>query len=140
MARARARAVLRTAHPTAVLSHQTALAEHGVDAWGVGFDETHLTRTDGRPGRRESGVVHHRATLGRRWWVARNGVPVTHPARAAIEVATAYGAEAGLVAACGVLNRELATLAELQEVAQGRDALARQPRHPARPRARRRSV
>jgi hypothetical protein len=117
MGRARARAVLRTAHPTAVLSHQTALAEHGVDTWGVGFDETHLTRTDGRPGRREAGVVHHRATLGRRWWVAPNGVPVTHPARAAIEVTTAYGAEAGLVAACGVLNRKLAKLAELHEVA-----------------------
>nr|WP_300053361.1 type IV toxin-antitoxin system AbiEi family antitoxin domain-containing protein [uncultured Nocardioides sp.] len=117
MARARARAVLRRAHPTAVLSHQTALSEHGVDAWGVGFDETHLTRTDGRPGRREAGVVHHRATLGRRWWVVRDGVRATHPARAAIEVATAHGAEAGLVAACGVLNRELTTLAELQEVA-----------------------
>ena len=72
--------------------------------------------------------------------MARNGVPVTHPARAAIEVVTAYGAEAGLVAACGVLNRELTTLAELQEVAKDADALARQSRHPARPRARRRSV
>jgi len=118
MARARARAVLRTAHPTAVLSHETALAEHGVELWGVGLDETHLTRTDGRPGRREAGVVHHRATLGRRWWVARDGLRVTHPARAAIEVVTAYGAEAGLVAACGVLHRELATPAELQNVAQ----------------------
>jgi hypothetical protein len=118
MARARARAVLRTAHPTAVLSHQTALVEHEVELWGVGLDETHLTRTDGRPGRREAGVVHHRASLGERWWVERDGVPVTHPARAAIEVTTAYGAEAGLVAVCGVLHRELTTLAELREVAE----------------------
>jgi hypothetical protein len=103
-----------------VLSHQTALAEHGVETWGAGTSETHLTRTDGRPGRREAGVVHHRATLGRRWWAVRDGIPVTHPARAAIEVVTTYGAEAGLVAACGVLNRELATPAELQDVA--RDA------------------
>lgn len=117
MMRARARAVLRTAHTSAVLSHQSSLAEHGVDLWGVGLDETHLTRTDGRPGRREAGVVHHRATLGGRWWSVRDGVPITHPARAAIEVATTYGAEAGLVAACGVLHGELATVAELHDAA-----------------------
>jgi len=117
MMRARARAVLRTAHPSAVLSHQNSLAEHGVGLWGVGLDETHLTRTDGRAGRREAGIVHHHATLGKRWWSARDGVPTTHPARAAIEVATAYGAEAGLVAACGVLHGELATVAELHDAA-----------------------
>lgn len=77
MMRARARAVLRTAHGSAVLSHQNGLAEHGVPLWGVGLAETHLTRTDGRAGRRE----------------------------------------AGLVATCGVLHRELATLAELHEAA-----------------------
>lgn len=115
--RARARAVLRTAHESAVLSHQNALAESGVALWGVPLDETHLTRTDGRAGRREAGVVHHRATLGKRWWAVRDGVPTAHPARAAIEVTTAYGAEAGLVAACGVLHRELATVADLHEVA-----------------------
>jgi hypothetical protein len=117
MMRARARAVLRTAHKTAVLSHQSSLAEHGVGLWGVGLHETHLTRTDGRAGRREAGVVHHHATLGKRWWSVRSDVPTTHPARAAIEVATAYGAEAGLVAACGVLHRELATVAELHDAA-----------------------
>lgn len=117
MMRARARAVLRTAHDSAVLTHQNALAEHGVPLWGVGLEETHLTRTDGRAGRREAGVVHHRATLGKRWWALREGVPAAHPARAAIEVVTAYGAEAGLVAVCGVLNHELATLAELREAA-----------------------
>lgn len=117
MMRARARAVLRTAHESAVLTHQNALAEAGVPLWGVGLDETHLTRTDGRAGRREAGVVHHRATLGKRWWGICDGVPTAHPARAAIEVATTYGVEAGLVATCGVLHRELATVAELHEVA-----------------------
>lgn len=117
MMRARARAVLRTAHESAVLSHQNGLAEHGVPLWGVGLDETHLTRTDGRAGRREAGVVHHRAVLEPRWWNVHHGVPVVHPARAAIEVATAHGPEAGLVAACGVLHLELATVAELHEAA-----------------------
>jgi hypothetical protein len=117
MMRARARAVLRTAHGSAVLSHQNGLAEHGVPLWGVALDETHLTRTDGRAGRREAGVVHHRAVLDPQWWSVQHGVPVVHPARAAIEVATAHGPEAGLVAACGVLHRELATLAELHDAA-----------------------
>ena len=117
MMRARARAVLRTAHESAVLSHQNSLAEHGVSLWGLGLDETHLTRTDARAGRREAGVAHHRATLGRRWWAVRDGVSATHPARAAIEVATTYGGEAGLVAACGVLHRELATVGELRVAA-----------------------
>ncbi|GAA5121854.1 hypothetical protein GCM10023339_39250 [Alloalcanivorax gelatiniphagus] len=117
MMRARSRAVLRTAHESAVLTHQCALAEHEVPLWGVDLDETHVTRTDGRAGRREAGVVHHRATLGKRWWTVSHGVATAHPARAAIEVATTYGAEAGLVAACGVLHRELASLAELHEVA-----------------------
>lgn len=117
MMRARARAVLRTAHESAVLSHQNGLAEHGVPLWGVGLDETHLTRTDGRAGRREAGVVHHRAVLEPRWWSVHHGVPVVHPARAAIEVATAHGPEAGLVAACGVLHLELATVAELHDAA-----------------------
>lgn len=75
MMRARARAVLRTAHDSAVLTHQNALAESGVPLWGVPLEETHLTRTDGRAGRREAGVVHHRATLGKRWWSVRDGVP-----------------------------------------------------------------
>lgn len=117
MMRARARAVLRTAHGSAVLSHQNGLAEHGVPLWGVGLDETHLTRTDGRAGRREAGVVHHRAVLDPEWWSVHHGVPVVHPARAAIEVATTHGPEAGLVAACGVLHRELATRAELHDAA-----------------------
>ena len=117
MLRARARAVLRTAHPTAVLSHQNALAEHGVPLWGVDLSETHLTRTDGRAGRREAGIVHHRAALGTGEWHRSDGVPVVHPARAAIEVVTSHDVEVGLVAACGVLNLGLCTIEDLCEVA-----------------------
>ena len=118
MMRARARAVLRTAHVSSVLTHQNALAEHGVPLWGVPLDEVHLGRTDGRPGRREAGIVHHRAALEPAWWSVKDGVPVVHPARAAIEMATTYGTEIGLVAACGVLHGERATLTELRAVAE----------------------
>lgn len=117
MLRARSRAVLRTAHHTSVLSHQCALAEFEVPLWGVGLDEVHIDRTDGCAGRREAGVVHHRAALGSRWWLVKEGVPVVHPALAAIEVAATYGAEAGLVAACGVLHLGLTTSSGLHEAA-----------------------
>lgn len=116
MMRARARAVLRTAHPTSVLTHQNAMAEHGLPLWGVDLCDVHVGRTDGMPGRREAGVVHHRASLGESWWDVRDGVPVVHPARAAIEMATAYGTEVGLVAACGVLHAGLATIDDLYAV------------------------
>ena len=115
--RARSRAVLRTAHPTSILSHQCALAEYEVPLWGVGLDEVHLDRIDGCAGRREAGVVHHRATLGRRWWLLKDDVPVVPPALAAVEVATTYGVEAGLVAICGVLHLRLATTQQLHEAA-----------------------
>lgn len=115
--RARSRAVLRTAHDASVLSHQSALAEHGVPLWGVELEETHLTRVDGRAGRREAGVSHHRGALEKQDWSILDGVRVVRPARAAIEVITAHGPEVGLVAISGVLHARLATLAEVHEAA-----------------------
>lgn len=115
--RARARAVLRTAHPASVLSHQDALAEWNVPLWGVGLTETHLTRTDGRHGRREAGVVHHRAKLDKDEWATRAGVPVARPARAAIEVVTTFSPEVGLVALSLVLHQRLATMEQIREAA-----------------------
>jgi hypothetical protein len=112
--RVRSRAVLRTAHPTSVLSHQSALAEWDVPLWGVSLDETDLTRTDGKAGRREAGIAHHRASLTEEEWTVRDGVPVVNPARAAIEVILAHPPEVGLVAACGVLNKGLASEEQLQ--------------------------
>jgi very-short-patch-repair endonuclease len=115
--RVRSRAVLRTAHPTSVLSHQSALAEWGVPLWGVSLDETDLTRTDGKPGRREAGIAHHRSSLTEDEWTVRDGVPVVKPARAAIELIVAHPPEVGLVAACGVLNLGLASDEQLKAAA-----------------------
>ena len=61
--RVRARAVLRTAHPSTVLSHVSAAIEHGAPVWGVDLEIVHVTRTDGKPRRREAGVVHHTGVL-----------------------------------------------------------------------------
>jgi hypothetical protein len=115
--RVRSRAVLRTVHESSVLSHQSALAEHDVPLWGVDLGSTHLTRTDGRHGRREAGLVHHRAALEPDEWIERDDVRVVLPGRAAIEVVTANDAEVGLVAVCGVLHRRAATKEQLAEAA-----------------------
>lgn len=115
--RARSRAVMRTAHASAVLSHQCGLAEHEVPLWGMPLDLTHLTRTDGRHGRREAGVAHHRTRLRDDEWTLRDGVRVVSPARAVIEVVTAYGTEVGLVAMSGALHRGAASMDELRAAA-----------------------
>lgn len=107
--RVRSRAVLRTAHPRSVLSHQSALAEWGVPVWGLSLDETHVTRTDGKAGRREAGVAHHRAKLEEDEWTTVHGVPLVIPARAVIELVLDATPEVGLVAACGALSAGLAT-------------------------------
>ncbi len=115
--RARSRAVLRTAHSASVLSHQCALGEHGLPLWGVPLTETHLVRTDGKHGRREAGIVHHRARLGEDEWKVSDGVPVVLPARAAMEIITSQKPEIGVVVVSGILHRNLATKAELREAA-----------------------
>lgn len=113
MSRVRARAVLKTAHPTSVLSLHTSLAEYEVPLWGVDLSETHLTRTDGKGGRREAGVPHHRAWLDDADTQILHGVPVVLPARAAVEVMAANSVEIGLVLVNGLLNANLTTLDEV---------------------------
>lgn len=115
--RLRSRAVLRTAHESSVLSAQCSLGEYGVPLWGLDLTETHLTRTDGRAGRREAGVVHHRGKLREDEWTSRDGVRLVLPARAAIEVVTAQPPEVGLIAVCGVLHLELAGVTAIREAA-----------------------
>ncbi|HEV2062167.1 MAG TPA: type IV toxin-antitoxin system AbiEi family antitoxin domain-containing protein, partial [Solirubrobacteraceae bacterium] len=69
--------------PTGVLSHHSALHLHGLT------NETprpvHVTVTAGRP--RPTGVVVHRAVLAPGERTERDGIPVTTPARAILDVA-----------------------------------------------------
>ena len=119
--RVRSRAALRTAHHTAVLSHQSALVEYDVPMWGLRTDGVHLTRTDGRAGRREAGLAHHCGRLLPADVVRQHGVPVVTAARAVIEVILTHGREEGLVALCAVLNAGLATVEDVRRVAERTD-------------------
>lgn len=105
--RLRARAVLRVAHGSAVLSHVTAAVEWGAPVWGLSLDDVHTTRTDGAGGRHEAGVVHHRGTLPASQVATVNGVPTTTPVRCALEVTTLGTVEQALVTVNGLLHSRL---------------------------------
>ncbi|HXH81172.1 type IV toxin-antitoxin system AbiEi family antitoxin domain-containing protein [Nocardioides sp.] len=122
MSRVRARAVLKTAHPTSVLSHHSALAEYDVPLWGVDLTETHLARTDDSGGgRREAGVAHHSSLLPETQTRVQDDVPVVSPARAGIEVMAANTVEVGLVLVNGLLHKGLSTVGELTTLAKETD-------------------
>ena len=108
-----ARAVLRTAHPSAVLTHHSAAIEHGVPVWGRDLGVVHLTRTDGKAGRREAGVVQHRGVLPGAHVVALRDVRASHPTRVAVEMSTTGSVESTLVTVNGLLHAGLTTPAEV---------------------------
>jgi hypothetical protein len=112
------RAVLRRAHPSAVATHISAAVEHGAPTWGVNLDEVHITRTDGVPGRREAGVIHHRGKLSESEVEVVNGIRVSGAARSAIEVSTTTPLESALVTVNGLLHAEQCTIDELVGMAE----------------------
>ncbi|MGZ5405651.1 MAG: hypothetical protein ACXWDL_13450 [Nocardioides sp.] len=110
------RAVLRTAHPSAVVSHISAAVEQGAAVWGVDLETAHLTRRDGRCGRREAGVAQHRGKLHDDDVITVNDLPVTRPARCALEVLSTTRAEPALVTINSLLHQGSLTRAELHAV------------------------
>lgn len=115
--RARARAVLKTAHPSSVLTHQSALAEHIDSLWRLCLDEVALTRTDGVAGRREAGIVHHSGSLHLPDITMRHGVPISTAARTAIEILSTNDTELGFCLLNALLHARRTTLKEVQLVA-----------------------
>ena len=112
--RATARAVLRTAHPTAVLTHVSSVLEQDAPTWNVDLSAVHLTRTDGLAGRREAGVVHHCGRLGASEVRTRHLLPVSAPGRACIELTTQTSVESALVSTNWLLHHEATSRAELE--------------------------
>lgn len=103
------RAVLRRAHPSTVATHISAAVERGAPTWGISLREVHVTRTDGKPGRREAGVVHHRGRLTQEDVEVVNGIPVSRTARCAVEVTTMATVEPALVVVNGMLHAGMLT-------------------------------
>lgn len=107
------RAVLRQARTPSVLSHTSAVAEYGAPLWGLDLSVVHVTRTDGLSGRRSLDLRQHEGRMGPGDLVVLNGVPVTNPARAALEVATLGNAEAALCVINFLLHAGIITEADL---------------------------
>jgi hypothetical protein len=116
-----ARAVLRTVHPSSVLTHVSALLELGAPVWNVDLSDIHLTRTDGRAGRREAGIAHHRGVLSDEEVLDRHSVRVSSPARAIIELSTMAGVESVLVSANWLLHENETAGDELARAARAFD-------------------
>ncbi len=75
----------------------------------------HLTRPDGKAGRREAGIRQHRGTLLEGDLVEHNGLLVTSAARAALEYTTLADVEHCLVEFDFLLHHELVTMEGLRE-------------------------
>lgn len=103
------RAVLRQARTPVVLSHTSALAEHGAPLWGFRTEIAHVTRTDGLTGRRGRDVQQHAGRIGPGDLLVLNGVPVMNPARAVLESVTLGSVEAALCVVNFMLHNGLTT-------------------------------
>jgi very-short-patch-repair endonuclease len=105
-----ARAVLRTAECPAVLSHLSAAIEHGAEVWDLDLSVVHITRLDGRAGRREAGVEQHRGVLTDDEIQHHDGIAVVSPARSIVEVNTQCNVEHSLVVTNSLLHLGRTTL------------------------------
>ena len=102
-----ARAVLGKAGTPTVLSHVSAAAELGAPTWGLPLDDVHVTRRDGRAGRKEAGVNQHRGRLLADDVVVHGGVPVTSATRLAIDITTIASLESSLCVVNHLLHTNL---------------------------------
>jgi hypothetical protein len=82
----RAKGVLRTAQAKLALSHITALALLGAPLWDLPLDEVHVTRLDGRAGRREAGIAQHSGALLPGDITERGGIPHTSATRSVLDL------------------------------------------------------
>ena len=96
-------AVYRSAKAHVVLSHTTAVDRMNVPVWDMP-DATHLTRTDGKAGRREAGVVQHRGEVVAEDLTILDGMWVTSGTRTALDCTMIGDTEHSLVIVNGLLH------------------------------------
>ncbi|MFG1627807.1 type IV toxin-antitoxin system AbiEi family antitoxin domain-containing protein [Kribbella sp. NPDC049227] len=101
-----------------VVSHQSALALHGMPLWGLDLKHVHVTRARDRAGGLVAGVQHHLGRLVPADVNHADGVPVTTVPRALIETACTTSFEAAVVAADAVLHEGRVDEAELLRLLQ----------------------
>jgi hypothetical protein len=78
------------------VSHVSAALMLGAPLWGIPLADVHLTRLDGRSGRREARVTQHRGRLRERELTKVAGMWVTSPTRTALDLTTVVDMERSL--------------------------------------------
>ncbi len=109
------RAAQRRARTLVALSHVSGAQAWGAPLWDLDLTEVHLTRADGRVGRREAGIAQHRGTLIEGDWMQKDGIDVMSPTRVALELTTMLDVEHCVVEIDNLLHRGLTTLEQLKE-------------------------
>ncbi|GAB3939384.1 type IV toxin-antitoxin system AbiEi family antitoxin domain-containing protein [Kribbella albertanoniae] len=87
---------------TVAVSHQSALALHGVPLWGPDLTEVQVSRMDTHRGGRIGGVRHHRGRLTEADLTVVSGLTATTVSRALLELACTTSFEAAVVSADAV--------------------------------------
>ncbi|TDD46100.1 hypothetical protein E1263_37185 [Kribbella antibiotica] len=87
---------------TVAVSHQSALALHGVPLWGPDLAEVQVSRMDTHRGGRIAGVRHHRGKLTDADLTTVSGLTATTVPRALIEMACTTPLEAAVISADAV--------------------------------------
>jgi len=107
------RATLAGLSRPAVVSHESAAVLHGLPLWGVGLGRVHVTRRP--PASSDVGRLlrSHVARLDDDEIVLVDGVPVTNPARTALDLARSLPLEPAVVALDAALGSELVHRADL---------------------------
>ena len=99
----RARAAYRSARRPVALSHTSALSLLGARMWDLDTTEVHLTRLDGKHGRREAGIARHRGWSGVEDLAVFEGLQITSATRTALDITTITDVEHSLVVVDGLL-------------------------------------
>lgn len=111
----RCRAAYRQASAEVCLSHASALPLLGAPVWDVDLTDVHLTRLDGRTGRREAGINQHRGAVGEGDILSEHDYRISSPLRAALEITTMASVESSLVAVNFFLHRRDFTPGQLRD-------------------------
>ncbi len=109
------RAAYRQARVPVTLSHVSAAVWWGAPLWDVAQGAVHLTRDDGRTGRKEAGIQQHRGLLLPEDIHELDGVRLVSPTRAALELTTLLDVEHSMVELDWMLHESLTTVERLRE-------------------------
>ncbi len=111
----RSRAAHRQANTDVFISHTSAVPLLDGPLWGFDLREAHLTRMDGKCGRREAGIQQHCGAVVDGDVLPAYGLQLSSPLRATLEVTTVGCLEAALVISNHFLHRGDFTKEQLRE-------------------------